>query len=118
MLEDSLASGFGSGARIQRHSGRCCTKSEAKRARESTRARRRRSLAWHDRPRVLGALDDRSPVRAAKQSTDICRIYGHRDKGRALDRIVAAYATHAENRLRRAGSSSCALHTSPQESLF
>jgi hypothetical protein len=24
MLGDSLASGFGSGARIQRHSGRCC----------------------------------------------------------------------------------------------
>jgi integrase len=46
------------------------------------------------------------------------RLYGHRDKGRALDRIVGAYATQAENRPQRAGSSSSALHTSPQESLF
>jgi hypothetical protein len=46
------------------------------------------------------------------------RLYGHRDKGRALDRIVGAYATQAENRPQRAESSSSALHTSAQESLF
>ncbi len=33
------------------------------------------------------------------------RLYGHRDRGRALDRIVGAYATCAENRPKRAGSS-------------
>lgn len=33
------------------------------------------------------------------------RLYGHRDKGRALDRIVGAYATRAENRPKRQGSS-------------
>lgn len=38
------------------------------------------------------------------------RVYGHRDKGRALDRIVNAYADAAtsavrENRPRRSGSS-------------
>jgi hypothetical protein len=46
------------------------------------------------------------------------RLYGHRDKGRALDWIVGAYATRAENRRTRAGSSSSSSHTSPQESLF
>jgi hypothetical protein len=46
------------------------------------------------------------------------RLYGHRDKRRALDRIVGAYATRAENRPKRPGSSSGASHTSPQESLF
>jgi hypothetical protein len=33
------------------------------------------------------------------------RLYGHRDKGRALDRIVGAYATRAENRRTRSRSS-------------
>jgi hypothetical protein len=36
------------------------------------------------------------------------RLYGHRDNGRALDRIVGAYATWAENRPKRAGSSTAA----------
>jgi integrase len=43
------------------------------------------------------------------------RLYGHRDKGRALDRIVGAYATRAENRPQRAGSSKGA---PSQQSLF
>jgi integrase len=43
------------------------------------------------------------------------RLYGHRDKGRALDRIVGAYATRAENRPKRRGSST---RTPTQESLF
>jgi integrase len=43
------------------------------------------------------------------------RLYGHRDKGRALDRIVGAYATRAENRPKRWGSST---QTPTQESLF
>ncbi len=46
------------------------------------------------------------------------RLYGHRDKGRALDRIVGADATRAENRPKRAGSSPDAPRTPPQESLF
>jgi hypothetical protein len=40
---------------------------------------------------------------------------GHRYKGRALDRIVGAYATRAESRRTRSGSSSGASHTLPQE---
>jgi hypothetical protein len=43
------------------------------------------------------------------------RLYGHRDKGRALDRIVGAYATRAENRRTRTGSSVAA---PSQQSLF
>lgn len=43
------------------------------------------------------------------------RLYGHRDKGRALDRIVGAYATRAENRPERRESSK---QTPTQESLF
>jgi hypothetical protein len=33
------------------------------------------------------------------------RLYGHRDKGRALDRIVGAYATRTERRRTRPRSS-------------
>jgi hypothetical protein len=36
------------------------------------------------------------------------RLYGHRDTGRALDRIVGAYATRAENRRTRSQSSGVA----------
>jgi integrase len=43
------------------------------------------------------------------------RLYGHRDKGRALDRIVDAYAARAESRPKRRGSS---MQTPTQESLF
>jgi hypothetical protein len=43
------------------------------------------------------------------------RLYGHRDKGRALDRIVCAYATRAENNPKRWGSSSVA---PSQQTLF
>ena len=44
------------------------------------------------------------------------RLYGHRDKHRALDRIVGAYAAQAgENRLKSKGSSDA---VSSQESLF
>lgn len=43
------------------------------------------------------------------------RLYGHRDRGRALDRIVGAYATRAEHRPKRAGSSVAA---PSQQSLF
>jgi hypothetical protein len=43
------------------------------------------------------------------------RLYGHRDEGRAFDRIVGAYATRAENRPKRRGSST---QTPIQESLF
>jgi integrase len=43
------------------------------------------------------------------------RLYGHRDKGRALDRIVGAYATRADNRRTRTRSSGTA---EPQQSLF
>jgi hypothetical protein len=43
------------------------------------------------------------------------RLYGHRDNGRALDRIVGAYATRAENRRKRPVSST---QTPTQESLF
>ena len=43
------------------------------------------------------------------------RIYGHRDKGRALDRIVGAYAIRAENRPKRQGSSTVA---KSQQTLF
>jgi hypothetical protein len=48
------------------------------------------------------------------------RLYGHRDKGRALDRIVNAYADAAtgavrENRPRRSGSSTV---MPSQQSLF
>jgi hypothetical protein len=48
------------------------------------------------------------------------RLYGHRDKARALDRIVHAYADAAsaptrENHPHRSGSSE---QTSAQESLF
>lgn len=32
------------------------------------------------------------------------RLYGHRDKCRAFDRIVGAYATRVENRPKRRGS--------------
>jgi integrase len=46
------------------------------------------------------------------------RLYGHRDKGRALDRIVGAYATRAENRPKLRGSSPRASRTPSQESLF
>ena len=46
------------------------------------------------------------------------RLYGHRDNGRALDRFVGAYATRAENRRNRSGSSPRAPHTPSQESLF
>lgn len=46
------------------------------------------------------------------------RLYGHRGKGRALDRIVGAYAARSENRPQRAGSSSTASDTSSQERLF
>lgn len=42
------------------------------------------------------------------------RLYGHRDKGRALDRIVGAYATRAENRPKRESSKQAPI----QESLF
>jgi hypothetical protein len=45
-------------------------------------------------------------------------LYGHRDKGRALDRIVGAYARRAENRPKRPGSSPRAPRTPPQERLF
>lgn len=31
----------------------------------------------------------------------VSRLYGHRDRGRALDRIVGAYATRTENRRTR-----------------
>jgi hypothetical protein len=59
---------------------------------------------------VLGHQDGGNLVR---------RLYGHRDKGRALDRIVGAYATRAvENRPKHAGSSLRALCIPPQESLF
>jgi hypothetical protein len=40
------------------------------------------------------------------------RLYGHRDRHRALDRIVGAYATHAGESHRRSGGSSA------QERLF
>lgn len=43
------------------------------------------------------------------------RLYGHRDKGRALDRIVGAYASAAENHPRSCGSSTS---MPPQRSLF
>jgi hypothetical protein len=43
------------------------------------------------------------------------RLYGHRDKGRALDRIVGAYATRAEKHPKRGRSSK---QTPTQESLF
>jgi hypothetical protein len=44
------------------------------------------------------------------------RLYGHRDKHRALDRIVGAYATQAEeNHPKQQGSSTS---VSPQASLF
>lgn len=43
------------------------------------------------------------------------RLYVHRDKGRALDRIVGAYATRAENRRARPQSSATA---QPQQGLF
>ena len=43
------------------------------------------------------------------------RLYGHRDKGRALDRIIDAYATRAENRPKRQGSSMVA---TSQQTLF
>ena len=43
------------------------------------------------------------------------RLYGHRDKGRALDRIVGVYAARAENRRTRSQSSGTA---EPQQSLF
>lgn len=44
------------------------------------------------------------------------RLYGHRDKHRALDRIVGAYANQAEeNRPKQQGSS---MPVSPQASLF
>jgi hypothetical protein len=43
------------------------------------------------------------------------RLDGHRDKGRALDRIVGAYAARAESRPKRRGSST---QTPTQESLF
>lgn len=46
------------------------------------------------------------------------RLYGHRDKGWALDRIVGAYATRAEKRPKHAGSSLRAPRIPPQESLF
>ena len=36
------------------------------------------------------------------------RLYGHRDKGPALDRIVNAYATRAEKRPKRLQSSTAA----------
>lgn len=38
------------------------------------------------------------------------RLYGHREKGRALDRIVGAYATCAENRPKRRGASTQTLN--------
>lgn len=43
------------------------------------------------------------------------RLYGHRDKGRAFDRIVGAYALRSENCRLPSGSS---VSTSSQESLF
>ena len=43
------------------------------------------------------------------------RLCGHRDKGRAVDRIVGAYATRAENRRTRPQSSATA---QSQQSLF
>jgi hypothetical protein len=43
------------------------------------------------------------------------RLYGHRDKCRALDRIVGAYAMRAEDRPKRRESSK---QTPIQESLF
>jgi hypothetical protein len=43
------------------------------------------------------------------------RLYGHRDKHRALDRIVGAYASRADSGPRSRGSS---VPTSQQESLF
>ena len=43
------------------------------------------------------------------------RLYGHRDKGRALDRIVGAYAACTQNRPKRAGSSTA---MPAQQSLF
>jgi integrase len=46
------------------------------------------------------------------------RLYGHRDNGRALDRIIGAYATRAENRRPPPRSSPVGQHGSPQESLF
>ena len=46
------------------------------------------------------------------------RLYGHRDNGRALDRIIGAYATRAENRGPPSPSSTVVRHRSPQESLF
>jgi len=58
---------------------------------------------------ALGHQDGGSLVR---------RLYGHRDKGRALDRIVGAYATRAENRPEHARSSLRAPRIPPQESLF
>ena len=45
------------------------------------------------------------------------RLYSHRDKGRALDRIVGAYAARVENRPKRAGLSP-ASRKPPQGSLF
>jgi hypothetical protein len=48
------------------------------------------------------------------------RLYGHRDKGRALDRVVGAYADAASgsargNRPKQSGSSNV---EPPQQSLF
>ncbi len=43
------------------------------------------------------------------------RLYGRRNRGRALDRIVGAYATRAENRPKRSGSS---VSAPSQQSLF
>lgn len=54
----------------------------------------------------LGHLDGGNLVR---------RLYGHRDKHRALDRIVGAYALRGENRPKRRGSSA---QTPRQERLF
>ncbi len=45
------------------------------------------------------------------------RLYGHRDKGRALDRIIGTYAARVENRPKRFGTSP-ASRKPPQESLF
>jgi hypothetical protein len=53
--------------------------------------------------------------RSSPLSGRVRRLYGHRDKGRALDRIVGAYATRAENRRTRSQSSGMA---EPQQSLF
>jgi hypothetical protein len=46
------------------------------------------------------------------------RLYGHRDKGRALGLIVGAYATRTEKRPKYAGASLPAPRIPPQESLL